>query len=253
MADRELILALDTASPSMGAALYDGNEILSESVWHSAQHHNVQLAPLIAHLFEWCGESFSALQAVVVATGPGGFTALRIGLALAKGICLAQHAQIIGIPALHAIACAQPLPYLRPARLAAALQAGRGRFVVGWYEAGRAVKAGSYSTKIEEAYLTWGCNRVRYELLSLQQLMEKIVANVHAHPESAGITILSGEFNRAAREYILQQKKELPDGSLVLSPPAQSLRRPAFLAELGWQRWQRGEVDDPHSLAPIYL
>lgn len=248
-----MILALDTASPTMGAALYDGNEILSESVWHSANYHSVQLAPLIARLFEWCSEPFSALQAVVVATGPGGFTALRIGLALAKGICLAQHTQIIGIPALHAIACAQPLPCLRPARLAAALQAGRGRFVVGWYEAAQESGAGSYLPKIEEAYLTWGCNRVRYELLTLPQLIEKIAAYVHAHPESSGMTILSGEFNSAAREYILQQKKGLPDGSLVLSPPAQSLRRPAFLAELGWQRWRRGEVDDPHNLAPIYL
>jgi hypothetical protein len=98
-----------------------------------------------------------------------------------------------------------------------------------------------------------GLQSSRYELLTLPQLIEKIAAYVHAHPESSGMTILSGEFNSAAREYILQQKKGLPDGSLVLSPPAQSLRRPAFLAELGWQRWRRGEVDDPHNLAPIYL
>lgn len=40
---------------------------------------------------------------------------------------------------------------------------------------------------------------------------------------------------------------------IQIASPAQSVRRPAFLAELAWQRWQAGQVDDPATLAPRYL
>jgi hypothetical protein len=40
---------------------------------------------------------------------------------------------------------------------------------------------------------------------------------------------------------------------IQLVSPAQSLRRPAVLAELAWARWQAGDVDDDATLAPIYL
>jgi tRNA threonylcarbamoyladenosine biosynthesis protein TsaB len=38
-----------------------------------------------------------------------------------------------------------------------------------------------------------------------------------------------------------------------LPRPAANLRRPAFLAELAWQRLVNGEGDDLVSLEPIYL
>jgi len=40
---------------------------------------------------------------------------------------------------------------------------------------------------------------------------------------------------------------------VVLMTAANSVRRPAILAELAWARWQAGKVDDLSSLAPIYL
>jgi tRNA A37 threonylcarbamoyladenosine modification protein TsaB len=38
-----------------------------------------------------------------------------------------------------------------------------------------------------------------------------------------------------------------------LVSPANSIRRPAVLAELAWARWQNADVDDAAALAPIYL
>ncbi|HEX6034188.1 MAG TPA: hypothetical protein VFY83_07115, partial [Anaerolineales bacterium] len=40
---------------------------------------------------------------------------------------------------------------------------------------------------------------------------------------------------------------------IQLVSPAQSVRRPAVLAEQAWRRWQAGDVDDGATLAPIYL
>jgi tRNA A37 threonylcarbamoyladenosine modification protein TsaB len=41
--------------------------------------------------------------------------------------------------------------------------------------------------------------------------------------------------------------------NVVLMTAANSVRRPAILAELAWARWQTGHVDDTSALAPIYL
>jgi hypothetical protein len=48
-----------------------------------------------------------------------------------------------------------------------------------------------------------------------------------------------------------QTLAEKPD--IQLASPAQSIRRPAVLAERAWARWQSGAVDDSATLAPIYL
>jgi tRNA threonylcarbamoyladenosine biosynthesis protein TsaB len=61
-------------------------------------------------------------------------------------------------------------------------------------------------------------------------------------------TLVCGELNAADRQILARKRK-----NVILASPAKSLRRPAFLAELAWQRWQTGEVDEVVSLSPIYL
>ena len=39
----------------------------------------------------------------------------------------------------------------------------------------------------------------------------------------------------------------------IIAPPAESVRRAAMLAEIGWQRWKRKQTDAAESLAPLYL
>ena len=60
--------------------------------------------------------------------------------------------------------------------------------------------------------------------------------------------MVCGELSEEERQ-ILGRKRKL----VILPSPAQSLRRAGFLAELAWRRWQAGQVDDPVTLAPIYL
>jgi tRNA threonylcarbamoyladenosine biosynthesis protein TsaB len=60
-------------------------------------------------------------------------------------------------------------------------------------------------------------------------------------------TLLCGELTLKEREILAGH----PD--IHLASPAQSVRRPAVLAELAWARWQAGDVDDEAMLAPIYL
>ena len=95
-----MILAIDTSTQWMGLALYDGSQILYEKVWRTNRRHTVELVPSIQNCFIETGLEMSALTAIAVALGPGSFTSMRIGLAVAKGLSLSLHIPVIGIPAL---------------------------------------------------------------------------------------------------------------------------------------------------------
>lgn len=140
-------------------------------------------------------------------------------MALAKGISLARHLPLIGVPTLDVLASAQPVMDLP---LIAALRAGRGRLAAGRYRSA----SGSWEAAGEA------------ELLTAQAL-------------SAGIsqpTLVCGEFTAEERQLLARKRV-----NVILASPAQSVRRPSYLAELAWTRWQSGDSDDPATLAPFYL
>jgi tRNA threonylcarbamoyladenosine biosynthesis protein TsaB len=214
-----LLLALDTSTRTVGLALYDGAQALSETVWVSHDYHTVELAPAVALALQRAGVSANDLGALGVAIGPGSFTGLRVGLALAKGLAMARKLPLVGIPTLDFLAASQP-PSDMP--LAAVLRAGRGRLAVGWY----GVVAGSWQPT------------QKVEVLTLQELVLKAQQAI----------LVCGELSKEDREFLVGEQPEIR-----LASPAQSLRRPSYLAELAWKRWKAGQLDDPASLAPIYL
>jgi tRNA threonylcarbamoyladenosine biosynthesis protein TsaB len=220
-----VMLALDTSTRTLGLALYNGYQVLSESIWTSHDHHTIELAPAVAEAMQKCGVSAGDLSALAVATGPGSFTGLRIGLALAKGIAVARHLPLIGIPTLDALAAAQPCLDIP---MAAILRAGRGRLAVGWYH----VREDHWQPMASE-----GKGR-QFVVLTPDELMNQLQT----------ATLICGELTEEERLLFEHKRK-----TAVLASPAQSLRRPAFLAELAWQRWQSGQVDNPATLSPIYL
>ena len=154
-----------------------------------------------------------------VATGPGSFTALRIGLALVKGLAFSEHLPIVGIPTLDIVAASQPL---LDRKMAAVLVAGRKRLAVGWYQV------------VGDEWESTG----RLENLTIDEFAESI-----REP-----TLICGELNEEARQRLSRKYK-----NVILATPANSVRRPAILAELAWQRWKAGDVDSPETLSPMYL
>ena len=215
-----MLLSVDTSTRTVGVALYNGVRVLSEMTWVSKNHHNVELAPAVDETFNRVGITSNELQALAVAIGPGGFTGLRIGLALVKGLAFSHHLPLFGIPTLDILANAQPVD--ENLNLAAVLEAGRKRLAVGWYQAS------------EDQWQSTG----KLDNLTLDEFIQKI-----RNP-----TLVCGELNEAARQRLARKYK-----NVVLSSPAKSARRPGILAELAWDRWKSGEFDNPASLKPIYL
>jgi tRNA threonylcarbamoyladenosine biosynthesis protein TsaB len=214
-----MIIAIDTSTQWMGLALFDGSQILYEKIWRTNRRHTVELVPSIQNIFIETGLEITALKAVAVALGPGSFTSMRIGLAVAKGLSLSLHIPVIGVPSLDITAFGQPLQEIP---LFCILKVGRGRYAAQEYRSNGK---------------TWKTSG-ELQTFTAQELEERVISP----------TIICGEFDPEDRKILERRWRN----ALVCSPAA-NIRRPANLAEIAWSRLNTGDVDDPVLLAPIYV
>lgn len=217
-----MLLALDTSTRLAGVALYQEERgLIAEHNWHSANRHTVELMPQVARMMTQAGVRPADLQAVAVALGPGSFTGLRVALAAAKGLALAHGLTLLGVPTLDAVAYphqSQPVPVV------ALVQAGRGRVCWAPYAHG----PGGWAAQAP------------FRLSTIGEMAMTIVRP----------TVFVGELMGSDQETLVQW---LGHARAHFLPPALSMRRAGYLAELGWKRFVNGEADDPATLSPIYL
>ena len=87
------------AMPGAAAGRPPAHEIMATSHGHATA-----LAPMIARIARGSGLSLTALKAIAVSCGPGGFTGIRVGLATARAMALAIGCPIVGIGSFQALA-----------------------------------------------------------------------------------------------------------------------------------------------------
>ncbi|HLW51399.1 MAG TPA: tRNA (adenosine(37)-N6)-threonylcarbamoyltransferase complex dimerization subunit type 1 TsaB [Candidatus Angelobacter sp.] len=128
-----LFLGIDTSGKSGGVTLAEGDprsfRILGFSPIAGGTF-SAQLVPTIARLLESYGKSLSDVAGFAVASGPGSFTGLRVGLSAVKGLAEVLAKPIATVSLLEALAIAPG----RTGRIAAALDAGRSEIFFGLYE-----------------------------------------------------------------------------------------------------------------------
>jgi len=214
-----MLLAIDTSTRVVGVALYDGVQVISEAVWITQDYHTVELAPAVDQTLSKSDIKISDINAIAIARGPGSYTGLRIGLAFVKGLSLIGQKPLIGIPTFDILAAAQPVV---DKQMVTVLRAGRGRLAAGWYRPNR------------DEWESMG----KTEVITPKELSAQIIKP----------TLVCGELTADERRLLGRKRKKV-----VLTSPAQSIRRPSFLAELGWERLLSDRVDDTETLSPIYL
>ncbi len=96
-ADRP-ILGLDTATATAVVALGDPDgRLLAATAWSSGHRHGEELLVRLAALLGETGVRREDLAGIVVGTGPGAFTGLRVGLATAKTLAHALGRPLVGV------------------------------------------------------------------------------------------------------------------------------------------------------------
>lgn len=221
-----MLLAIDTATRFLSLALHNGQELIAEQTAKIGNHHTTELAPTLATLMASCDVSANDLTALAVSIGPGSYTGVRIGVAMAKGLATVNALPLVGVSTLDVLAAGQP--YFQSNGLITVVQAGRGRIIVRSYR----WRKGRWTSRAEPEIMDW------------EHLLDSI----------DGSAYISGEVNQDGMDAIsAAQAKGVP---LTLVPAANRLRRAGFLAEVAWE--QLNESDDhsafaPARLIPVYL
>jgi N6-L-threonylcarbamoyladenine synthase len=100
-----LVLAIDTATKIGSVALYHSEDgLLGEININAKINHSAIITKLIKQIFELTGYKIDSVDRIAVTVGPGSFTGIRIGVAMAKGLAYSLNKEIVGINQLDMIA-----------------------------------------------------------------------------------------------------------------------------------------------------
>ena len=94
------IICIDTALSTCSVALANGTNLLGYSECLLPNTASEQINELINEALSQANLKLSDMQAIAISNGPGSYTGLRIGAAVAKGIAYALNIPIIALPTL---------------------------------------------------------------------------------------------------------------------------------------------------------
>ncbi len=214
------LLALETATPTLGVALYQAGRLRAECIERGVRAPSSLLLPAIQRLLESCGCTLDAVDGIALSIGPGSFTGLRVALASAKGLAFGGQPPVLAVSTLAGLAaCAHPAP----GPLAALLDARRGEIYAGVF-----AHAGAHDATL-----------VPESLYTPAELAAKL-------PSATGL--VAGEGADDAARQLCALRPDLRR----LAPPLFEARAVA-IARLAWPRFRAGDGGDAGLLVPRYL
>lgn len=138
------VLAIDTALNACSVALIESGAVLATLSEPMQRGHAERIAPMAQEVM---GQTaFSTIDRIVVTTGPGSFTGVRVGLAFARAMALALEVPCVGVSTLEALALEKGESGWRGARI----PAPRGAYVA-LFGAGNAIIAPALMDEIQMA------------------------------------------------------------------------------------------------------
>jgi len=180
---------------------------------------SAQLVPTVASLLQKHGFNAKDLDGFAVASGPGSFTGLRIGLSAVKGLAEVLRKPIVTVSVLEALASRSSAG----GTVMAALDAGRSEVFCGVYAVDRSAQGPGDVKALEE------------ELLSQTEFLKR------AHDQNIA-TVATSDGNiaeAAAGAHLKSELVERPDSALI--------------ARVGLRKLFRGETVSVDALDANYL
>ena len=208
-------LSIDTSTRQASIGLSLNGDIIAKNSWKSEQNHSKECFPKIINLLEKTNSKASDIDAVFVSIGPGGFSALRVGISIAKSFAVGSKIPIIGVCSLDI----EAYEFIKNYKTVwAVINAGFNKIYVK-----------KYTNNFENA-----C-----ELISTEKFYTYLNGN----------EIICGE---GVVTNLNQFKINAPDSSII--PQIQMpTRKPEILSKIGIEKLLNNKIDNPHSLEPIYI
>lgn len=98
------ILSIESASVTSSCAVSDGEKLLGEYTLNHKKTHSEKLMPLIENLMEELSLKIQDIDVIAISEGPGSYTGLRIGAAIAKSLSFAADIKIANVPTIKSLA-----------------------------------------------------------------------------------------------------------------------------------------------------
>lgn len=215
-----MLLSIDTSTRYGGVALHRDEGLLVSHCWRSAGNHTAELMPAVEAALKSVAARPRDLTAIALALGPGGFSALRVGMSVAKGLALSLEIPLVGVKTLETEAYAYAATGLL---LCPVLPLG----------------------KEEVAWALYQSSRGRW----LQRGVERLGTPKELAASLTDGVLLCGEAAPALAPVVKRGRGSTVQVVATYTP---ALRLEA-LAALALQRLGRGERDDLASLQPFYL
>ncbi len=213
-----IVLGMDTSTMTGGAALVGPKGLVGESVLNIRSTHSERLLPAVERLLDDAEVTLDDVDGFAVASGPGSFTGLRIGMATAKGFAYALGRPLIGVTVLEALA----YQFMAVGTVVLPLIDARRGQVYAQPFSGQDAMAEPQNCHIDDV-IVWGLEQRRP-------------------------IVFCGD-GASVYQDVLAEK--LPDA--VFPPLEQRALRSASVAGLGRQRLLAGQRHEPMELVPFYL
>ena len=143
-----VILALDTTTPAGSCALAAGGAVVREEACDASLPPAARLPLDLMTILEHTSMRLGDVDGFAVATGPGSFTGLRIGIATMQGLAFAAGKPLVGVSALDALARVGESE-AAGSRVATWVDAWRGEVYAALYEGGREIEAPIVTSPLE--------------------------------------------------------------------------------------------------------
>ena len=211
-----MLLAIDTSTRYAGVALCEDGRAIASRCWRSSVNHTSELMPAVDHILQSRGLAPGDLSGIAVALGPGGFSALRVGMSVVKGLAFTTGTPVVGVGTLDL----EAHPYLHSGLLVCAI-----------LDAGR--------KEVASALFGRHGLRVREDLVGT---VEELVKGAKEPTLFCGEAVSS--WGGVIRERL---------GRLAVVADSTPAQRTWALCDLGWERLAGGKTEDLASLQPNYL
>lgn len=217
------VLAIDTSTLLGGVAIVDElSGMVIEVRLNVKSTYSERLMTTIDYALKQSGYTISDMDFFAVATGPGSFTGLRIGLSTVKGFSYATRKPIVSVPTLEALAqnfplCRYPVCTMLDARKKEVYVA-----LFEWKDEGLVRLISEMSVKVNKA-------------LETMNEHDKVVFT------GDGVILYKNEIVSFMGE------------KAVFASPEKMVPSPANVACIGLQKALRGEFSEPVNLVPFYI
>lgn len=215
-----IILGMDTSSVNATVAVMNDKKLVAEYIISNDRTHSVIIMPLLEDMLKKSGLSLDDVDVFAVATGPGSFTGLRIGIASVKTLSQAKKKPVVGINSLESIAA--NLSMCDNTIVCPIINARHNEVYNALYENGKEI-ASPRVIELDEL------------LCELEKMGKKVIF--------CGDGILTyGEYIESKNNFLW-----------TLAPSHLSMQKASSLCYCACNRAQVDDFDNLYTLAPLYL